>query len=255
MDKIFTNSKEPLFGRATETYVLKPMQFKEVSKMLFEIGITDIESQIQWYSVFGGIPKYYVMAQEQGLTGKDIFSALRILLFRDFAPLKEEARSVLIEEFGREHPSYFSILEAVALGNSEMTTIADRSGIKVKSIAKYLGQLVRDFRYLDYEVPVTEARPWKSKKGRYFLNDNFFKFWFRYIYRNRSDYEIGNYDILIKKIQQDFESFIGHEFEKISMQFLRELNTQNKLPFIFSKIGRWWRKGSEIDIVAFNEDS
>ncbi len=39
------------------------------------------------------------------------------------------------------------------------------------------------------------------------------------------------------------------------MQFLRELNTQNKLPFAFSKIGKWWRKGSEIDIVAFNEDS
>jgi AAA+ ATPase superfamily predicted ATPase len=109
--------------------------------------------------------------------------------------------------------------------------------------------------HLDYEIPVTEARPWKSKKGRYFLNDNFFKFWFKYIYRNRSDYEIGNYDILIKKIQQDFESLVGREFEKISMQFLRELNTQNKLPFAFSKIGRWWRKGSEIDIVAFNEDS
>lgn len=130
-----------------------------------------------------------------------------------------------------------------------------RSGIKVKSIAKYLGQLVRDFRYLDYEVPVTEARPWKSKKGRYFQNDNFFKFWFRYIYRNRSAYEIGNYDILVDKVQQDFESFVRREFEKISMQFLKELNIQNRLPFTFSKIGRWWRKGSEIDIIAINEDS
>ena len=255
MDKIFTDSKEPLFGRATEKYVLNPMQFKDVSKMLSEIRINNIESQIQWYSIFGGIPKYYVMAEEQGLSGMDIFSALRILLFRDFAPLKEEARSVLTEEFGREQPSYFSILEAVALGNSEMTTIADKSGIKVKSIAKYLGQLVKDFRYLDYEVPVTEARPWKSKKGRYFLNDNFFKFWFRYIYRNRSDYEIGNYDILMDKIQQDLGSLVGREFEKISIQFLKEFNTQNKLPFKFSKIGKWWRKGSEIDIVAFNEDS
>lgn len=57
---------------------------------------------------------------------KMLFSALRIFLFRDFAPLKEEARSTLTEEFGREHPSYFSILEAVALGNSEMTMIAEK---------------------------------------------------------------------------------------------------------------------------------
>ncbi|MCG7849820.1 MAG: ATP-binding protein [ANME-2 cluster archaeon] len=255
MDKIFADSKEPLFGRATEKYVLNPMQFKDISKMLSDIGITNIESQIHWYSIFGGIPKYYVMAEEQGLSGMDIFSALKILLFRDFAPLKEEARSVLTEEFGREHPSFFSILEAVALGNSEMTTIADRSGIKVKSITKYLGQLVKDFRYLDYEVPVTEASPWKSKKGRYFLNDNFFKFWFRYIYRNRSDYEIGNYDKLIDKIQRDFESFVGREFEKISIQYLKELNTRNKLPFTFSKIGRWWRKGYEIDIIATDDNS
>jgi AAA+ ATPase superfamily predicted ATPase len=39
------------------------------------------------------------------------------------------------------------------------------------------------------------------------------------------------------------------------MQFLKELNIQNRLPFTFSKIGRWWRKGSEIDIIAINEDS
>jgi len=255
MNKIFSDSKEPLFGRATEKYVLKPMQFKDISSLLVEIGITEIEEQVRWYTVFGGIPKYYVIAEEQGLAGKKIFSALKTLLFRDFAPLKEEAKSTLIEEFGSEHPSYFSILEAVALGNSEMTTIANKSGIKVKSITKYLGQLVRDFRYLNYEVPITEARPWKSKKGRYFLSDNFFKFWFRYVYRNRSDYEIGNYDALMNKIEVDFESLVGREFEKITEQFLIEMNNQNKLPFKFSKIGKWWRKGIEIDILALNESS
>jgi hypothetical protein len=40
-----------------------------------------------------------------------------------------------------------------------MTTIANKSGIKVQSINKYLGLLVRDFRYLDYEVPITERKP------------------------------------------------------------------------------------------------
>ena len=265
MNKIFSDSKEPLFGRATEKYVLKPLLFKDVAEMLAEIGITDIEEQIQWYSVFGGIPKYYVVAQEQGLHGMDIHSALKILLFKDFAPLKEEARSLLIEDFGSEHASYFSILEAVALGNSEMTTIANKSGINIKSISKYLGILVRDLGYLDYEVPVTEMKPWKSKSGRYFLNDNFFRFWFRYVYRNRSYYEMGNYGIIMDKIQQDFESFVGREFEKIAMQFLVELNRDYinndpiskdpKLPFNFSKIGKWWRRGKEIDIVALNEST
>ncbi len=255
MNKIFSDNKEPLFGRATEKYVLKPLPFKEISEILLEIKITGIEEQIKWYTVFGGIPKYYVIAEEQGLEGKDIFSALKILLFRDFAPLKEEAKSVLSEEFGSEHPSYFSILEAVALGNSEMTTIANKSGINIKSISKYLGLLVKDFGYLDYETPVTEDKPWKSKKGRYFLSDNFFRFWFRYIYRNRSDYEIGNYEILTGKIKQDFDSLAGKEFEKISKEFLTGLSRQNKLQLSFSKIGKWWHKDIEIDLVALNANT
>ncbi|VVB86580.1 Archaea bacterial proteins of uncharacterised function [uncultured archaeon] len=254
MNKIFSDSKEPLFGRATEKYVLKPLLFRDVAGMLAEIKITDIEEQIKWYSIFGGIPKYYVIAEEQGLEGQDILSALKILLLRDFAPLKEEAKSVLTEEFGSEHASYFSILEAVALGNSEMTTIANKSGINIKSISKYLALLAKDFGYLDYEVPVTEDKPWKSKKGRYFLSDNFFKFWFRFIYRNRSDYEIGNYDAIMDKVKQDFGSLIGREFEKISKEFLIEMDKSKNLPFHSTKIGKWWHKDEEIDIVALNED-
>ncbi len=252
INKIFSDNKEPLFGRATEKYVLKPLLFKDVSEMLSEIKIMDIEEQIKWFIVFGGIPKYYIIAQEQGLEGKDIFFALKTLLFRDFAPLKEEAISVLSEEFGSEHQSYFSILEAVALGNSEMTTIANKSGINIKSISKYLGLLVRDFRYLDYEIPVTEEKPWKSKKGRYFLSDSFLRFWFRYIYRNRSEYEIGSYDTLLNKVENDFDSFAGKEFEKISKEFLIELGKQKRSQIIFSNIGKWWQKNQEIDLIALN---
>jgi hypothetical protein len=95
----------------------------------------------------------------------------------------------------------------------------------------------------------------KSKKGRYFLSDNFFKFWFRYVYRNMSDYEIGNYDILMKKITQDLDSLVGREFEKVAMQFFIEMNKQDVIGLCFSKIGKWWRKDIEIDLVALNENT
>ncbi len=250
MARIFSESKEPLFGRASERYLLKPLTFRAVSRMLEAIKVKDIEEKIKWYALFGGVPKYYVIAEEQGASG-DIFSALKLLLFRNFAPLRDEARSILTEEFGSEHPSYFSILEAVALGNSEMTTIANKSGINIKSISKYLGLLVRDFGYLSYEVPVTETKPWKSKKGRYFLSDNFFKFWFRYIYRNRSEYEIGNYASLLAKVKQDYNSFLGRGFEEISKQFLTE--NPRALPFQFEKLGKWWGRNKEIDLIALSE--
>ncbi len=259
MNRIFSGEKEPLFGRATEKYTLKPLPFRMVSKILSELGIDKKDEQVRWYSVFGGMPKYYVVAEEQGLKGQDIFTALKLLLFRDFAPMADEVRNVLTEEFGSEHPTYFSILESVALGNHEMSAIADRSGINIKSISKYLGLLVKDFEYLDYAVPITERHPWKSKKGRYFLNNNFFSFYFKYVYRNRSYYEIGDYDILMEKIKKDFNVFTGMVFEKISREFIVEKRAM--LPFQFEKIGRQWgkfrgEKGKntyEIDLVALNE--
>lgn len=259
MNEIFSDSKEPLFGRATEKYTIKPLKFGTICRLLDDLKIKNLEEKIRWYSVFGGIPKYYVIAEEQGIKGSNIFSALKLLLLRDFAPLRDEAKTILIEEFGKEHSSYFSILEAVALGNSEMTTIANKSGINIKSISKYLGLLVKDFGYLSYEIPITEKKHWKSKKGRYFLSDDFFRFWFRYIYRNRSEYEIGNYDELLNKIKQDFNTYLGPSFEKVCKEFLIE--NRNKLPFEFQKIGRQWgnyrkdnkRKEYEIDLVALNE--
>jgi len=261
INKTFSDNREPLFGRTTEKYILKPLSFSIICKILDDLKIKDLEEKIKWYSIFGGIPKYYVMAEEQGIKGEDIFSALNILLLRDFAPLKDEAKTVLIEEFGKEHSSYFSILEAVALGNSEMTTIANKSGINIKSISKYLSLLVKDFEYLSYEIPVTEKKHWKSKKGRYFIGDNFFRFWFKYLYRNRSEYEIGNYTDLLNKIKQDFNCFLGKGFEKICKEFLIE--NKEKLPFQFQKIGRQWgnyrednkRKEYEIDLVALNEET
>ncbi|MCK4937070.1 MAG: hypothetical protein KAR85_00510 [Methanosarcinales archaeon] len=39
------------------------------------------------------------------------------------------------------------------------------------------------------------------------------------------------------------------------MGVIFKINTHNKLPFIFSKIGRWWRKGHEIEIIATDEYS
>ena len=49
---------------------------------------------------------------------------------------------------------------------------------------------------------------------------------------------------------------MGHVFEKICIQYLNRANILGKLPFIFTKVGRWWgsdrktKKQVEIDIVA-----
>ncbi len=245
LQRIFSDSKEPLFGRATERYPLRPLDFRAICGMLDDLRVSDSRSKVEWYATFGGMPKYYVLAEEQGLEERDVIAALDSLLFRDFAPLHDEARGILAEEFGAEHKTYFSILEAVALGNCEMSNIADKSGISIKSIGKYLSLLVNEYGFLTHSTPITESRA-KSKKGRYFLSDRFMSFWFRYVHRNMSDYEIGNFGRIKAKVRDDFNAFVGSAFEEIARQFLLTIQK----PFEFDAIGKWWSRTEEIDLVG-----
>ena len=99
------------------------------------------------------------------------------------------------------------------------------------------------------EVPVTESA--RSKKGRYYIADNFVAFWFRYIHPNLSAIEEGLFDV--EEIRHDYSRYLGFVFEKVARQFLIELNRRGKLPFKFSKVGRWWHKDKEIDLIALSE--
>lgn len=90
------------------------------------------------------------------------------------------------------------------------------------------------------------------------MNDNFFGFWFRFIFRNMSHHEIGDFEYIGDKIRQGFYSFVGRNFEEICREFLVDLNRKEseQLPFRFDRIGSWWnRKGDEIDIVALNSET
>jgi hypothetical protein len=53
-------------------------------------------------------------------------------------------------------------------------------------------------------------------------------------------------------MKREFNSFVGEAFEDIAGELLLELNKSGRLPFSFSKLGRWWYREEEIDLVALN---
>jgi AAA+ ATPase superfamily predicted ATPase len=210
------------------------------------------------YALFGGMIHYYTLIEHYGV--KSAMDAINKLVLRKFAPLKSEVRDMMIESFGREHRTYYSILTAIALGKSTKSEIANFVDVKVTSLSRYMDNLMNTVGVVRRLVPVTEPVPWRSKKGRYLLNDNFFLFWFRFIFRNMSHHEIGDFEYIGDKIRQGFDSFVGRNFEGICREFLVDLNRQEldqgQLPFRFDRIGSWWnRKGDEIDIVALNSET
>jgi AAA+ ATPase superfamily predicted ATPase len=240
MKKIFENSKEPLFGRANERIYLKPFDVA-ILKNLVAGANTDFkpEDLLAFYTITGGVAKYV-----EHFVDKQKISLQKMLdeIFRENSLLLDEGMNLLIEEFGREYTTYFSILSLIA---SSKTSRSEIESILGKNTGGYLEKLENDYRIIEKVKPVL-ARP-GGKVQKYFIDDNFLGFWFRFIYKNKAALEIGNYSYARSIVERDFESFSGPYLEK----YFRE---KLALSDDYSLIGRYWEKGNqnEIDIVAVN---
>ncbi|MDI6720223.1 MAG: ATP-binding protein [Methanomicrobiales archaeon] len=241
--KIFQEGDAPLFRRADNIFTLRPFGPRECLSILADIGVKDPAARLDLYLLFGGMIYYYTFLEKYGCT--DLETALDRLILNDLAPLQREMSDVLIEEFGREHATYYEILSAIAEGKTSQKEIADFTHIAPTSLPPYLRDLIDLLGIIEYRVPVTERdRP--SKMGRYFLSDNFFRFFARYIYRNMSLYQSGRYDLLKERILREWRGFSGQAFEDMVRVLLKE----DLLPR-FDHAGPWWnRRGDEIDLLA-----
>ncbi len=255
MQKIFEGKKEPLFGRATSRLYIEPLTPYSVSEILTDYNLDAAVHLPFYYTLFGGIPKYYFLLDRYGLFGKSPAEIIKKLYCESDATLQNEGRELLIEEFGKNYHLYFSILQVIAGGETQMARIADSAGINVNSISKYLDELTSYYQVIERRIPVTEYK-YEKKVGRYYIKDPALRFWFRYIFRNQSLIEIGDEKSLTTKILNDMQTLMGRSFEELARALLVQRNTGDIVPFRFTKIGGFWtRKGDvEIDIVALNEE-
>ncbi len=124
------------------------------------------------------------------------------------------------------------------------------TGIKKDVVAKYLSTL-QDLDIIERQVPVTENI--KSRKGIYRIKDNYFKFYFRFIFPYMEYIEMGEEDFVLKEIKTNFQRYSGLVFECIVTDLIKE--NRNIIPMQFTRMGSWWSAGEEIDIVAINENT
>ena len=122
---------------------------------------------------------------------------------------------------------------------------------KQSGLSKYLATLC-ELDILEREVPVTEENPEKSKKGLYFIKDNFIRFWFRFVFPYRDLLEAGQEDFVLQKLEQSFiENHVSYVYENICREMIWDMNGKD---ILFNRVGRWWNKDIEIDIVAYDSN-
>jgi len=174
----------------------------------------------------------------------DFWDNIRTLLLSKGAKYYDEPKYLLKQEL-KDVTRYFSILRAIALGYTRFGQIAEKANMTTKSLSKYLSVL-EDMGYIVEERPVIG-----KGRGVYRIRDKLFNFWFRFVYPKRSEIEMG-LDV-VEDIKREFNQYVGLVFEEIAKQLLIRLNQRGKLPFKVTKLGRWWHKDKEIDVVCLNE--
>jgi AAA+ ATPase superfamily predicted ATPase len=248
MRKIFYENGAPLFKRADNIIELRPFRLEDTRTMLEELGVHSPMEMLDMYTLFGGVPFYYQLAARYSVRCKD--EAIEQMVLGEFAPLRSEVREVMVEEFGKEHATYFEILAAMAVGKESRKEIADLTHVSMNSLTPYLNDLIDVLGIVNYEVPVGED-PHRSKRGRHVLADNFFRFHFRYLYRHASLVQGMNFAQLRRIIDQDWPALRGVAFEDLARGHARAVWSKD-----FPEIGRSWdRRGSEVDIVCLDRRS
>jgi hypothetical protein len=234
----------PLYGRRTHSTLLEPLDLPSAAQ--FFPNYSPEEQFLAW-ALLGGMP-YYLRAFSDR---QDIFSNIRAhILDAQGGELFNEPRLLLMEEL-REPRNYFSILRAIAQGNTRLNEIAQASGVgAANTVARYL-DLLQQMRLVTRRVPANEHQPEKNKRGLYEIDDHFLRFWFRYVHPNQSSLSLGLADaILEQRIQPDLGHFVAGAFEEASRKHIAWLARQGQLPFLPERIGAWWERDAEIDILA-----
>lgn len=241
MMKIFENRKEPLFGRLSSKITLQPFAVSVIKEILNDYNPKyTSEDLLCLYMLTGGVPKYIDLLMEAGAATKD---KILDMVTRPDSPFIGEGKELLISEFGKEYGTYFSILQLIASGK---TTQSEIDSIIGKNTGAYLVNLEKEYSLITKNKPMF-SKP-ESRKARWSLNDNYLRFWFRFIYPNQSLIEMGKYDLLRETIDKNYEQYSGFILEKY---FRAKMVEEERI----TAIGSYWdSKGeNEIDLIALND--
>ena len=235
--------ESPLYGRRTAQFKIQALTYREMTQFYPNLSLQD---QAVLYGVTGGIPHYINKLEVE----EDLDTALLENFFTPSAYLFEEPENLLKQEL-REPAIYNSVISAIVGGASRLNEISAKVGLESGICTKYLKVLL-NLGILKKETPVAEK---PGKKTIYMIEDNFFRFWYRFVPGNMSAISSGRVGLVYEQaIKRFYPDYMGLVFEKMCREYL--LRYAKDLPVLLRDVGQWWgtdpksRKELQIDIVG-----
>lgn len=213
------------------------------------MGEGDLALHMDYYSIFSGVP-YYLSLIDPGVSLEE---NIKGNILRNGSVLFNEVEFLLKQEL-REVAQYNAIIESIALGDTKMNDIYQKTGIEKTKLPYYLGGLI-DLGIVKKEYPSTIKVKEQAKKrsGIYIIDNSYFRFYYAFVYPFISELMEGNVDAILEDvIMKRLPMFTSTEFEKVAISHIRQLVNSKQAPIRPIRIGRWWNKDIEIDIVAYD---
>jgi AAA+ ATPase superfamily predicted ATPase len=234
--------RAPLYGRRSGQWLLMPLTFDQVGLFLPAYSPLD---RVRAYSILGGTPAYLAQFDPQ----RSLADNILVAILSPQGYLYDEARFLLLQEV-RNPRSYFAVLEVLAQGCTRPNEIAQKAGMGGGAAAMPAIKTLIGLRLVERHVPVTERHPHKSRKGLYRIKDPYFRFWFRFVHPQRSALEEGRAQAALDRyILPQLDLFTSLTFEEICQEHVWQM----ALPFTPQRVGAWWDRHAEIDVLAVSE--
>lgn len=247
MQGLVLDADSPLYGRVDEKMKLEPIGIEYVQEAL---GVDSAVEAVKSYSVWGGIPRYWVEAER---FGGDVDSALDELVFSPLGVFHEEPTTLLQSEI----PSAIGLkpyLDVIGLGANKVSEIAGRLGVAATAMSRPLSRLI-EIGLVRREIPFGESEK-NTKKSLYKVSDPFCRFWFSVMATRRSVFDSAPSKVRMgiwKKCRSHVFATAWEDIARssvVSSERLRRLAAGGYwLPAM-----RWWQaQAPEWDVVSTDE--
>lgn len=249
MQKMVLDASEPLYGRANERMVIKPIALHYWKECF---GLTARQA-IEEYGVWGGVPRYWELREDES----GFEQALDRLVLDPNGILYDEPASLFMDEEGNNQ-LYTSIMTALGNGFCQYSRLANAVGRKTTELSVPLKNLT-EMVYIRKEVPFGESED-KTKKTLYQIDDPFLSFYYSFIAPNKSLLAIGRTERVKSVLQAGLNTHIGKLWE-----YLCQIAVSGNIFFghDWQFARRWWGKALnekgeaeqlEFDVVAESTD-
>ena len=242
MKRDVLDSQAPLYGRASNTMHLEPLEFGHTQAFFPKYAADD---RVAVYSCVGGIPAYLELFRPN----QNVSNNVKRLFLGTFNPMHNEPLT-LIHDFVHNPSVFVGFLEEIAGGAHTQAQIGSATGTTQSHVSQYLA-LLQETGFIRRRYPVTVGR--KSRNGRYHIADPYLRFYFRFISPMLEDLSKGLSDETLSEIKRHCQDFIGmNTWEELCREWVRHARANKLLPYSPRSVGSAWNQKAQIDVVGIN---